>query len=106
MLFSLSGDCLAALSSNFKFSWQVSVNFLTLVAFICSFSLERCEEMVVRFLHSDTSVAFFSRLHYSCLIHGCERIYDNSSCTSPAVMRSSGLMRNILPTRSEISLEK
>ena len=74
-MLSFSGDCRAALSYNFRFSWQVSVSFLTLlVAFICSFSLERCEEMVVRFLHSDTSVAFFSRLHSSCRIHGCERI--------------------------------
>lgn len=31
---------------------------------------------------------------------------NSSSCTSPAVMRSSGLMHSIRPTRSEISLEK
>lgn len=31
---------------------------------------------------------------------------NSSTCTSPAVMRSSGFSRNILPTRSEISLEK
>ena len=62
VLFNFKGDCRIIFNSNFKFYWHVYVNLRILpVTFIgfCYFYFDLCEDVVVLFLHYDTSVNFF-----------------------------------------------
>ncbi len=81
MLFSFRGDCRSRRSYSFRFYWHVSVSFLMLpVAFIgvCYFYLDLCDEVVVLFLHYDTSVNFLSFLKWfsPSRSQGCINIWN------------------------------